>query len=104
MHKYVSMILAILLITCNKPYEKKEAETINTTTSSADKVPVLGKEIMAPSGLKYMDEIIGTGNAPKTGDKIKVHYTGTLEDGTIFDSSKDRNKPFEFTLGVGQVI
>ena len=46
----------------------------------------------------------GIGEEVKSGDNIAVHYTGTLEDGTKFDSSLDRGKPFTFTLGIGQVI
>ncbi|UBF25018.1 FKBP-type peptidyl-prolyl cis-trans isomerase [Kovacikia minuta CCNUW1] len=57
-----------------------------------------------PSGLKYTDLVEGTGASPQTGQKVTVHYTGTLEDGTKFDSSRDRNQPFEFKIGVGQVI
>ena len=56
------------------------------------------------SGLKYEDVTEGTGAAAKAGDKVQVHYTGWLTDGTKFDSSKDRGKPFSFKLGAGQVI
>ena len=62
------------------------------------------KTIKTSSGLEYKDIIVGEGDSPEVGDKVVVHYTGTLEDGTKFDSSKDRGQPFEFAIGVGQVI
>lgn len=60
--------------------------------------------VTTPSGLKYTELQKGTGAAPKTGQTVVVHYTGTLEDGTKFDSSRDRNQPFSFKIGAGQVI
>ena len=54
--------------------------------------------------LKSEDLEIGTGDEAKTGKTVSVHYTGTLTDGSKFDSSLDRGKPFEFQLGAGRVI
>ena len=56
------------------------------------------------SGLQYADLVVGQGRQAHAGETATVHYTGTLVDGTKFDSSKDRNKPFSFRLGAGQVI
>ena len=97
------MILVIGLISCNKP-SNKDKEILEETQSATISEPVVGEEITTESGLKYIDDVLGTGELPKAGDKVKVHYTGTLEDGTKFDSSRDRGKPFEFSLGLSQVI
>ncbi|HUY69867.1 MAG TPA: FKBP-type peptidyl-prolyl cis-trans isomerase [Candidatus Tyrphobacter sp.] len=56
------------------------------------------------NGLQITDEIIGTGAEAKAGDTVTVNYVGTLTDGKKFDSSYDRNEPFSFVLGAGQVI
>ncbi|MBW6491546.1 MAG: FKBP-type peptidyl-prolyl cis-trans isomerase [Lentimicrobium sp.] len=56
------------------------------------------------SGLYYIETLAGSGEKPVAGKKVQVHYTGTLLDGTKFDSSVDRGQPFEFVLGQGQVI
>src|SRR5262245_36955077 len=60
--------------------------------------------IKTATGLQYEDQTVGTGAAAKAGDTVEVHYTGTLKDGTKFDSSLDRGRPFAFQLGIGRVI
>ena len=60
--------------------------------------------ITTDSGLRYEDLNEGTGASAKAGDSVEVHYTGWLTDGTKFDSSVDRGRPFSFQLGAGRVI
>ncbi len=79
--------LAAMLGTTGTAGEKKEPKVITTK-----------------SGLKYIDLLEGTGKDAKAGDTVEVHYTGRLKDGTKFDSSHDRNKPFTFKLGAKMVI
>ncbi len=67
--------------------------------------PVADEPTFGESGLGIIDTVEGTGETPETGKLVVVHYTGWLsEDGTKFDSSLDRGTPFEFVLGLGQVI
>lgn len=71
-------------------------------TASADQYTTL------PSGIRYHDEVGGEGESPRPGQWVTVHYTGWLDDqgkpGRKFDSSRDRGDPFQFMIGMGQVI
>lgn len=60
--------------------------------------------LQSESGLRVIDHKVGPGSVPAKGDRVVVHYTGKLENGEKFDSSYDRNVPFEFAIGMGQVI
>jgi len=57
-----------------------------------------------PNGMEFIDIQVGTGDQALAGKLVTVHYTGWLTDGKKFDSSRDRNRPFDFQLGAGNVI
>lgn len=97
--KQGTSVAAPLTQTTPAPTTVTENNTLIASKTMADE-----NAVTTPSGLKYVELVEGTGATPKTGQKVTVHYTGTLEDGTKFDSSRDRNAPFDFKLGVGQVI
>ncbi|MEN9202372.1 MAG: FKBP-type peptidyl-prolyl cis-trans isomerase [Thermostichus sp. DG_1_6_bins_120] len=63
-----------------------------------------GDFITTDSGLQYYDITQGSGPSPEPGQTVVVNYVGKLQDGKVFDSSYQRNQPFAFTYGVGQVI
>src|SRR5882762_10447026 len=62
------------------------------------------KQVTTPSGLKYTDIVEGTGPVPEEGQTLSVQYTGTLQNGTKFDSSYDHGKPYDFKYGVDPMI
>jgi peptidylprolyl isomerase len=76
----------------------------STDAGDKDKKEEKEKVITTKSGLKYVDQKVGTGKEAKKGDIVAVHYTGTLKSGKKFDSSLDRDEPIVFPLGIGKVI
>ena len=94
----VGCVKEITPMETTKKAEPKETPPVDTTKKAE---PV---EITTPSGLKYVDLVVGNGTEAKSGMTVSVHYTGWLTNGTKFDSSVDRGQPFEFLLGARQVI
>lgn len=81
-----------------KPKEETVAANPETPTTGGTKIMFNANDLVID------DTQVGTGKEAKAGDKVTVHYRGTLTDGTKFDASYDRNEPFTFNLGAGQVI
>lgn len=76
----------------------------NKTPKEEDEQPAQQKETIALQELQIEEIVMGEGEEAVPGKLITVHYTGTLLNGSKFDSSLDRGEPFQFTLGAGQVI
>ncbi|MBP6854679.1 MAG: FKBP-type peptidyl-prolyl cis-trans isomerase [Candidatus Pacebacteria bacterium] len=95
----VVFIILLIIIFRVFPSSVKAPENtdIKTTEISMDK-------ITTASGLSYEIKVVGTGEVATEGSKVSVHYVGTLENGSKFDSSRDRGTPFSFNLGASQVI
>lgn len=101
MEKIITILAVVLVGAAVIFYAKTKIKPLNDYQIS----PALTQESFATSAtLRKEDLTVGTGPEAKAGDTVSVHYVGTLENGIKFDSSRDRDKPFEFTIGAGQVI
>ena len=77
----------------------------DTSEGNAPGIPQLDGDVQdGPGGLRYIEEEVGSGDQPRTGQRVTVHYTGWLTDGTSFDSSRNHGQPFDFAIGTGSVI
>ncbi len=101
----VVLIVAICLFVCKKSSTSSN-ELTTTSEEQPDEVSDLEKDVQGVemSDLIVEDLVQGNGTEAVDGKMVTVHYTGTLTDGTKFDSSVDRGTPFNFQLGIGQVI
>jgi peptidylprolyl isomerase len=94
-----TLVFEVDLISINKPTESN-AEA----TAASDRLPPEAKSAEKPAEVKVEVLEAGKGEGAKLGDRLSVHYTGWLTDGTKFDSSRDRGQPFSLTLGRREVI
>ena len=88
--------------TFNSSGEERKKVAAEATKKALSRLTEGMKE--TPSGLYYKITKEGTGATPEKGAQVAVHYKGTLVDGTVFDSSYQRDEPIQFTVGIGQVI
>jgi FKBP-type peptidyl-prolyl cis-trans isomerase FkpA len=97
-----NLVVAIVALAATTAWAQGTAKKGATDTSAPTKVT--GQPTTTSDGLKYWDIKVGTGPTAEKGQTVKVHYTGWLTNGKKFDSSVDRNEPFSFRLGRGDVI
>jgi FKBP-type peptidyl-prolyl cis-trans isomerase len=96
----IGIILALGAVLAVAQSPAKKPAPPNTSAPAK----VTGDGVKTPSGLVYWDLRIGNGEVAKEGSHVRVHYTGWLANGKKFDSSVDVGKPFDFTIGNGEVI
>ena len=95
------LVIGLIIMGCGQAEKDAEEQAAAPSQEMTQAEP--GKTVMTASGLNYVDLVAGEGAVAEAGKTVVVHYTGWLEDGTQFDSSRDRG-PFSFALGAGQVI
>jgi FKBP-type peptidyl-prolyl cis-trans isomerase FkpA len=106
----IAALAALGFFYLQKQKQEPKVESAGETPLTALATAASGDSAVAPAAVQDTGELQifelkeGTGETAVAGKTVMVHYTGTLLNGTKFDSSKDRNQPFPFTLGAGQVI
>jgi len=104
----VTLILGLASLLVGTIVCKDSGEEQGQTEPTTEATQEVAQVVTTESGLKYIDHVIGDGAEAVAGQPVKVHYTGWLyeneEKGAKFDSSRDRNQPFDFQLGAGRVI
>lgn len=96
--------IALLLLAACGGGGETDATTDAGATPTVDADCAPGEMVTTDTGLQYEDVECGDGEEAVGGMIVTVHYTGTLDNGKKFDSSRDRGQPFQFALGAGQVI
>jgi len=99
----VFIILAVALLYGAKMYNGN-LDKQSISRANEEKTKIIAEQKANMDKLQIEDVVVGTGTEAKANDRVSVNYVGTLDNGKKFDSSYDRGTPFEFTLGVGQVI
>jgi FKBP-type peptidyl-prolyl cis-trans isomerase len=99
---FVTLFLVVLVVVGGYFVSQIPSDSANIDTTDTLGAETSGVDMNEK--LEIQDEIVGTGAEAISGKTITVNYSGTLTDGTKFDSSYDRNEPFTFVLGAGEVI
>ena len=103
MTKYVAAFVVMVALAAVVVVAQSAARKSAASSTSAP-TKVTGDGVKTDSGLIYWDIRVGNGAEAKEGSHVRVHYTGWLTSGKKFDSSVDAGKPFDFTIGNGEVI
>jgi FKBP-type peptidyl-prolyl cis-trans isomerase len=104
MSKYIAAIAIILTATSVSLFAQQGAAHKAADANTNAPTKVTGPGVKTDSGLQYWDIRVGNAETAKEGSHVRVHYTGWLTNGKKFDSSVDAGKPFDFTIGNGEVI
>ena len=108
MTKYVAAVFLVFALTVFAPAAvfalAQSAARKSTAPNTTAPSKVTGPGVTTSSGLVYWEIRVGNGEVAKEGSRVRVHYTGWLTNGKKFDSSVDAGKPFDFTIGNGEVI